>query len=73
MDDKPKIEHEMRTKTIPENGNYLVEKIAENGAPVISADGTEYEAVLTGEHRVEKGNFVKIEFDGKTAKIVSVS
>lgn len=66
------IEHEMRTKTIPENGTYRVDRMAENGAPVISVDGEEYEAVL-GSDRVEAGNFIKVEFDGKTPKIVGVS
>lgn len=67
--DTPVVEHEMRTKTIPEDGNYRIDKIV-NGSLIITAGGTEYEAAPAEGMVVSEGNFVRIKFDGKLPRIV---
>jgi hypothetical protein len=71
MSDTP-IKHEMRTKTIPEDGNYRIDKVVD-GRLIITAAGHEYDAdpsQVAGV--VTEGNFVKIKFDGKRPVIEAV-
>jgi len=64
------IKHEMRTKTIPENGTYRIDRV-EDGRLIISLNGVDYDADPSGVSTVvEAGNYVRVEFDGKIAKIV---
>jgi len=66
------IDHEMRTKTIPEDGTYRIDKVV-NGSLIITAGGSEYEAVPADGMVVGEGNFVHIKFDGKTPRITALA
>lgn len=57
MDDTPE------SKFIPVDGNYRVEQIADNGAPVIDVNGDYTEVTVEGGLIIEAGNFIRVEFD----------
>ena len=66
------IKHEMRTKTIPEDGTYRIDKI-EDGRLLITVNGDEYDADPSNVSNViGVGNFVRVKFDGKVARITDL-